>query len=537
MGRGDVDACMALSIKQKQVLGVTSIVVFVVLVLSIISLTTLTDTLMQQSRARAELIAMSIGHTAPDIAVTEDTALQVLRSDPNIRIALETALYSDDVAYAAIVDPSGTVIAHSDALRIGERLPDADDLVAIAEGGALTQLRAIYQTARMLELRQPMLLGDTPIAEIRVALSTLLARDTLNKALWPAFVAALAALGGAVFVAFLLAQIVVRPIHVIRSGLSRLGRGDLGATLDLRGDEFKELGDVFASVTNQLKAAIPDVAKRTQLIELSRRVTALGRLTAGVAHEVKNPLNAMTIHLELLKQKLASGADTAAIDAHVDVISREIRRLDDVVQGFLKFARPEELTLRSVAPGELIDEVLKTLSVEADVSGVAVTAQVAPDVASIEADPGIFRQALLNLAKNAVQAMPNGGTLTITAATGKDGRVEICVSDTGVGIAPENLAKIFDLYFTTKKTGTGIGLSLVYRTVQLHNGDIDVESTPGVGTTFIIKMPRANVAASHDAPTPSLRNEVARLKESPAPHDAAVPTTSAPQPNARVTTR
>jgi signal transduction histidine kinase len=329
----------------------------------------------------------------------------------------------------------------------------------------------------------------------------------------PAALATLGALGCAIIVAVILAQVVVRPIHVIRSGLSRLGQGDLGATLDLKGDEFKELGDIFASVTDQLKAALPDSAKRTQLLELSRRVTALGRLTAGVAHEVKNPLNAMTIHLELLKQKLAAGADAGAIESHVDIISREIRRLDDVVQGFLKFARPEEMSLKPVPPGELVEEVLKTLAVEANVTGVSLEADVAPDVPRIEADPGIFRQALLNLAKNAVQAMPNGGTLTMGVAPTKDGRVEIRVADTGIGIAPENLAKIFDLYYTTKQAGTGIGLSLVYRTVQLHNGDIDVESTPGVGTTFVIKMPKVNPAAMASLPTPSLRAESERLRK------------------------
>jgi signal transduction histidine kinase len=504
---------MALSIKQKQVLGVTSIVVFVVLVLSAMQLTTLTRTLLQQSRGRAELIAMSIGHSVADLAVTEETAYQVLRRDPSLQTALETALYSDDVVYAAVIDPEGTVIAHSNSSRVGERLPEGDDLGSLAEAGALAQLQAVYQTERMLEWRQPLLLGDQQIAEIRVALSTLLARETLDESLRPAAIAALLALGGAILVAVALAQIVVRPIHVIRSGLSRLGRGDLGATLDLKGDEFKELGDVFASVTNQLRAAIPDSGKRAQLLELSRRVTALGRLTAGVAHEVKNPLNAMTIHLELLKQKLAAGEKPSVTEPHVDVISREIRRLDDVVQGFLKFARPEELSLRPIPPGDLIDEVLKTLAVEANVTGVTLESNVAPEVPPIEADPGIFRQALLNLAKNAVQAMPNGGTLTMGAQAAKDGRVELRVTDTGMGIPPENLAKIFDLYFTTKSSGTGIGLSLVYRTVQLHNGDIDVESTPGVGTTFVIKMPKVNPAAVVDAPTPSLRAETDRLRK------------------------
>ena len=503
---------MPLSIKQKQVLGVTSIVVLVVVVLSVLHLVSLTRVLLEQSRHRGELIALTIYHRAQNVVVSSETGYQDLRRDPDMRSALESALYSENVAYAAIVDYAGTVVAHSDPSRVGEQLPPGDDLGALADASGIAQLRAIYQTERMLEWRQPMLLGDMPFADVRVGQSTLLIRDTLTEALKPAALAAAIALAIAVVVAVLLAQIVVRPIHVIRSGLTRLGRGDFGATLDLKEDEFKDLGDVFASVTNQLKDVMPHGAKRSQLLELSRRVTALGRLTAGVAHEVKNPLNAMTIHLELLKQKLAAGSSAAATESHLEVIGREIRRLDDVVQGFLKFARPEELTLQAVSPGPLIDEVLKTLAVEADLTGVAIESNVAPDIPNIEADPGILRQALLNLAKNAVQAMSSGGKLTISGQATKDGRVEIRVADTGVGIAPENLAKIFDLYFTTKSGGTGIGLSLVYRTVQLHNGDIDVESTPGVGTTFVIRMPKAGAGSSTSVALPtSLRGEAPRL--------------------------
>jgi signal transduction histidine kinase len=503
---------MPLSIKQKQVLGVTSIVVLVVVILSGLQLVSLTRALLRQSRERGEFIAMTIGHSAQDVVASEESAYQDLRRAAPVRAALEAALYSEDVAYAAIVDRVGAIVVHSDPAKVGERLPDGDDLASLTEASGLTQLRAVYQTERMLEWRQPILLGGTPFAEMRVGMSTLLIRRSLTDALRPAAFAAAVALLVAIVVAVSLAQIVVRPIHVIRSGLTRLGRGDLGATLDLKGDEFKELGDVFASVTNQLKAALPHGATRTQLVELSRRVTSLGRLTAGVAHEVKNPLNAMTIHLELLKQKLGSGATADSTEPHVDVIAREIRRLDDVVQGFLKFARPEELTLRPVSPATMADEVLKTLAVEANLTGVTLETVIAADVPDIEADAGIMRQALLNLAKNAVQAMPNGGTLKITCGATRDGRVEIRIADTGVGIPPENLARIFDLYFTTKETGTGIGLSLVYRTVQLHSGDIDVESTPGVGTTFIIKMPRAGPSTPAEAPPTSLKAESERSR-------------------------
>jgi signal transduction histidine kinase len=117
---------------------------------------------------------------------------------------------------------------------------------------------------------------------------------------------------------------------------------------------------------------------------------------------------------------------------------------------------------------------------------------VPPHAPAINGDPGMLRQVVLNLAINAIQAMGSGGTLRLMAAAGSRGRVELRVQDTGVGIAPEHLQKIFDLYFTTKDHGTGIGLSMVYRIVQLHDGEIEVQSTPGRGTTFRVLLPRAN---------------------------------------------
>jgi signal transduction histidine kinase len=243
-------------------------------------------------------------------------------------------------------------------------------------------------------------------------------------------------------------------------------------------------------------------------IRYSRKLAALGRLSAGVAHEVKNPLNAMMIHLELLRQRFAptpprgsargvvAVADKvdAAVDAqalsHVETIANEIKRLDEVVQGFLKFTRPEDLKLQPVALEDLLQEVLGIVQPEAVRAGVAlaVDCRGAPDV---NGDPTMLRQAFLNLALNACQAMPGGGTLQVTCQPADGGRVAIAFADTGVGIEPKNLSRIFDLYFTTKPRGTGIGLSMVYRTVQMHDGEIEVQSTPGAGTTFTVLLPRA----------------------------------------------
>jgi signal transduction histidine kinase len=247
-------------------------------------------------------------------------------------------------------------------------------------------------------------------------------------------------------------------------------------------------------------------------LNYSRKLAALGRLMAGVAHEVKNPLNAMTIHLELLKQKLArqpvaAGAGAADhgssriadsgyvsppdVAKHVDIISKEIRRLDDVLNGFLKFARPDELKLQPVRMASLISDIQTSVAPEAGRRHITMKIECPENVPEINADPRMLSQALLNLALNACQAMPDGGTLKLSCRTAARRRVEIDIEDTGVGIPPEHLGRIFDLYFTTKEKGSGIGLSMVYRIVQLHDGEVEVQSTPGRGTRFRLIFPQA----------------------------------------------
>jgi signal transduction histidine kinase len=176
---------------------------------------------------------------------------------------------------------------------------------------------------------------------------------------------------------------------------------------------------------------------------------------------------------------------------HVDVISKEIRRLDDVLNGFLKFARPDELKLQPVHLASLISEIVTSVAPEAEQRKVVLKTECPDTLPEINADPGMLSQALLNLALNGCQSMPNGGTLKLVCRETSRRRVEIDVEDTGVGIPPEHLGRIFDLYFTTKEKGSGIGLSMVYRIVQLHDGEVEVQSTPGHGTRFRLIFPQA----------------------------------------------
>jgi len=223
------------------------------------------------------------------------------------------------------------------------------------------------------------------------------------------------------------------------------------------------------------------------LITYSAKLTALGRLTSGMAHEVKNPLNAMMIHLELLKEKLDAPAED--VQQSLEVIGSEIRRLDRVVQGFLRFIRPEELSLRLIDLNTLLREVATLLETEWQKEGIRFAFQFDPTLPLIPADEELLRQAFLNIMLNACQAMPKGGVVSILTEMEEWEFARVGIADTGVGIPPENLRKIYQLYYTTKPHGSGIGLSLVYRVVHMHNGSIETSSEVGRGTTMIVRLP------------------------------------------------
>ncbi|MGZ4819199.1 MAG: two-component system sensor histidine kinase NtrB, partial [Terriglobales bacterium] len=228
-------------------------------------------------------------------------------------------------------------------------------------------------------------------------------------------------------------------------------------------------------------------------IELSRRLAAIGRLTSGVAHEVRNPINAIMVHLEVLREKIKQIDPESR--RHMDVISSEIQRLDRVVQTLVDFTKPVELRLSDADLRRIVEDVSVLAAPEASRQGVTVKCDLPADPLTIKADADLVKQAVLNIALNGIQAMPGGGALQLVARR-DDHLVEVEVRDQGPGIPPEIRDKIFNLYFTTKKTGSGIGLAMSYRVMQLHNGSMEFESQPGQGTTFHLRFPAAEHARS-----------------------------------------
>jgi len=223
-------------------------------------------------------------------------------------------------------------------------------------------------------------------------------------------------------------------------------------------------------------------------LQTADRLAALSRVSGGVAHEVKNPLNAMLLHVEVARAKLAHG-DTA-LEPQMDIISSEILRLDRVVKTFLDFTRPVELNLANMPLDEFVRDIVDLARPQADASGIRVAAEQKAEGVEVRIDRDLLKQAVLNIVVNAIEAMPAGGDLRLESSVTGD-TAEIRVADTGPGIPPDLREKIFRLYFTTKQKGSGIGLAMAFRIVQLHDGTIDFTSEPGKGTAFFIRLPIA----------------------------------------------
>jgi signal transduction histidine kinase len=223
-------------------------------------------------------------------------------------------------------------------------------------------------------------------------------------------------------------------------------------------------------------------------LELSRRMAAIGRLTSGVGHEVKNPINAIVVHLELLKNKLGDASAPAV--RHLEVIDAEIHRLDRVVQMLVDFSRPVELQLREQDLRSVIGDVLALAAEELSTHNITLVSQMPSKPLLAHCDADLLKQAALNVIQNGAQAMPEGGKLEVVLEEDRK-FAALRISDQGPGIPAEIQEKIFDLYFTTKSGGSGIGLSMTYRILQLHHGSVEVQSKPGRGAEFLLRIPLA----------------------------------------------
>jgi signal transduction histidine kinase len=356
---------------------------------------------------------------------------------------------------------------------------------------------------------------DKSIFTIQVVTSSLFLRDALS----PQIVRLGVVSGGAIGLSLLLTMFAttraLRPVKRIEDSIDRIAQGRVGgeepvdgsASDDRTAKEFRVVESKLNLLGQQYRGAREDATELChnvdQLLErmasqldVATRLAAISRLTGGVAHEIKNPLNAIGLRLELLRARL--GEPDHELSGEIDILSKEVLRLDRVVKTFLDFSRPLDVHLQDLDLGLLAREITEFVTpqarlanIEVDFSAPSEPGYAESGYATIRGDSDLLKQAVLNLVTNAIDAMPNGGRLRVRVDNTVD-KLTLEVSDTGSGIPPELRDKVFQLYFTTKTAGSGIGLAMTYRAVQLHNGTIAFKSEAGSGTTFRLEFP-ANV--------------------------------------------
>jgi two-component system, sporulation sensor kinase E len=235
---------------------------------------------------------------------------------------------------------------------------------------------------------------------------------------------------------------------------------------------------------------ITDKRRREAQLRRAESLASLTTLAAGVAHEIKNPLGSISIHVQLIKKSLKAKDEVELpfLERHIGIVEEEIDRLNKIVVDFLFAVRPMDVQLRESDPGELVAEIAELIKPEAERSAVELVLSIAEGLPRVDLDDRLMKQALINLVKNALAAMPGGGELRLGVAQADD-EIVLSVGDSGLGISEEDLPKIFEPYFTTKENGTGLGLTITFKIVREHDGEITVSSRPGQGSTFSIHLP------------------------------------------------
>ena len=292
--------------------------------------------------------------------------------------------------------------------------------------------------------------------------------------------------------AALLSQRFLAPIQTLTDGVKAVAAGDL--TRQVRVRSHDEIG-LLAREFNAMAASLD---RQRDELRRAERLAAVGRISAQITHEIRNPLNAIGLNAELLQEELESSATGDAVQL-VRAISREVDRLNGVAEEYLRFARLPRPQLAPQDLSEILSSLLDFLGPELAAARITVERDLAPAASGVKGDEGQLRAVFLNLLRNSREAMPGGGTVRVrTRAAGR--ALEVQVSDTGRGIPPGDLTRIFEPFYSTKERGTGLGLAFVQQVIREHGGTIVCESEVGRGTTFTVRLPaQADEVATAEA--------------------------------------
>ena len=504
------------------VIVIVALMTVVAAALSILHLDALLTSLSNDALQRSELVSQQVqsfvtdhinehsAEYAPPRTLEETVALwnQILSSDPDISVTLNMlALVSQAIVEINVAGGSGQILASSNPSRVGGAL---DRLAAFSAWHALPLYRRmldLFERRQDYQVTVPLGVNGQALFTVQVVASNVLLRSALLPEMqWVGIVSA-AALGISLLLTGIATNWVLRPIRRIERTIDRIVQGQTGrpentgrhgavakefaaveSKLNLLGEQFRGARQEATAMQHNIEHLLERMESQ---LDVASRLTAISRITGGVAHEIKNPLNAIALHLDLLSARIHSPEDEVA--AEIEILSKEVRRLDRVVKTFLDFSRPVDVRLEEVDLASLAREVSDLMRPQARLGRIELSFESPPEQETfIRGDPDMLKQAILNLVTNALDAISGAkkddGHLKLRAAR-VDDDVILEIADDGPGIPTELRSKVFQLYFTTKLKGSGIGLAMTYRAVQLHNGTIDFTSEDGLGTTFRLLFP------------------------------------------------
>lgn len=309
----------------------------------------------------------------------------------------------------------------------------------------------------------------------------------------------LLAAGVGVFVT-VLSQRTLAPIGPLTQAVKDVGEGRFAGEVPVRSDdELGLLAREFNAMARKLSERERQLQEKTQEVLRAERLAAVGRLAAQITHEIRNPLSSLSLNLELLEETVTEGDGDDEARSLVHAMSREVDRLTEVTEDYLRLSRLPRPSPSPVDLNDAVEDLLDFLSRELQEAGVRVERELSPESPSVRADSGQLRQVLLNLVRNAREAMDSGGTVTVRTRVDEPGRLAIVeIQDTGPGISEELRARMFDPFFSTKDRGTGLGLAFVQQVVHEHGGRVECDSEPGQGACMRVSWPLAELDAPAD---------------------------------------
>ena len=391
-------------------------------------------------------------------------------------------LNSKGINEISIISTTDEIIASTNPTKIGSALsPKKKELVIKAELG-----EPVSTEGKAYNVILPVIAGGAHYGYIHLKINaddvSMMLKHNLVKRIFAALLVFAMGIGIAIFLSIRYTE----PIHSVVAAAKRVAAGDFEQNLTVdRKDEIGELTESFNFMLQRLR----ENKRLEERLREAEHLSAVGELSRSIAHEIRNPLNFISLSIDHIREKYPPSAhlDAETFDALLSSVKQEIRRLNRLVSDFLDYGKPLKLNIQLTQVDRMLDDVVEIIRAKAAGEGVEIKKQYefSPE---IMVDPELMKTCIMNVLTNAFQAMPEGGTLTIRTER-DDGKFLLSVADTGIGVAKENLSKVFEPFYTTKNTGLGLGLATTKRIVEEHGGKIEIRSEGDTGSDVIISLP------------------------------------------------